>query len=423
VNKLGLHILSGFSGDLGKPRVVKLVDVSAAYVRQVRAQVGPDCLIIVRWYRPEQPFGDPVGWVAEHSAEMSAMTDGGRDKNVAFESWNEIADYSADAYCEFELRRMALLHTLGYRNVVGNFAVGTPHETVWRWYRPMLDAMRAGDLLGLHEYWIDTADLGNVWHVGRWRLIPELASVPIVVTECGRDVVEGQGARGWKRTCDLPTMVGDLRQYNALLEQHPNVLGATVFTAGALGEWADFDANVLAPHIVAGYTGQPAPAQPLPPEPPAPEPTTAFAYHPMPDARVSQRFGENPAYYDAYGLAGHNGVDYAVPRGQDVMAWHGAPVFAADSGRAVVVRSDGYGLYVYVYGAKYDTLYAHLSDVCIANDSQVKAGTVLGFVGYTGNCEPMGVKGTHLHFGVRDKPYHLSDGWRGYVDPLPLLPR
>ena len=47
--KLGLHILGGTALHLGRPRVVKLVDVSPRYVREVRSLVGPECLIIIRW--------------------------------------------------------------------------------------------------------------------------------------------------------------------------------------------------------------------------------------------------------------------------------------------------------------------------------------------------------------------------------------
>jgi hypothetical protein len=53
--------------------------------------------------------------------------------------------------------------------------------------------MRPGDLLGLHEYWIDQADIQNRYHCGRWTLVSALANVPIVVTECNRDKWKAAG--------------------------------------------------------------------------------------------------------------------------------------------------------------------------------------------------------------------------------------
>lgn len=40
MSKLGLHILSGYAGNLGKPRIVKLVDASAATDAAVRDVTG-----------------------------------------------------------------------------------------------------------------------------------------------------------------------------------------------------------------------------------------------------------------------------------------------------------------------------------------------------------------------------------------------
>ena len=51
MNKIGAHIL-GDSFDvarLGKPKLVKLVDCSIDFKNRVRAQVGKDCLIIIRF--------------------------------------------------------------------------------------------------------------------------------------------------------------------------------------------------------------------------------------------------------------------------------------------------------------------------------------------------------------------------------------
>ncbi len=415
MDKLGLHVIEGYSGNLGKPRLVKLVDVSPAYVAQVRAQVGPNCLIIVRWVAGQSldaPEYRAQEWFERYRDAMQAMAAvGGK---IAFESYNEVPDQLASAYCRFEVERLQRMHVAGLHAVVGNFSVGTPDLPTWDIYRPMLQAMHGGDLLGLHEYWSDSADLSNMWHVGRWRLLPQLDGIPIVVTECGRDVVEGQGAAGWRRTCNADEFLADLRVYNSILMQQDRILGATVFGGGKIySPWQPFEVNDIWPRVVAEYNpNRYADQQPAPQ--PKPEPML-----PIPGARISQRFGGNPSYYTKYGLKGHNGVDLAAPRSEDYLDFHGTPVRAVEDGRAVVVDDPGgYGLYVYIYSATCDWLYAHLSEVLVMQNQQVKKGQIIGRVGYTGNTEPTGVRGTHLHWGKRPKPYQLSNGYRGYVDPL-----
>lgn len=131
--------------------------------------------------------------------------------------------------------------------------------------------------------------------------------------------------------------------------------------------------------------------------------------HPVPGARVSQPFGANPGTYRAYGLAGHEGIDYAVPVG--------TPVLAAHDGLATVRRdSPTYGHYVTVQSETLDTLYAHLSRVDVAQGAAVRAGDVLGLSGNTGRSF-----GPHLHFGVRPVPIDTLNGYKGWVDPSRLL--
>lgn len=417
LQKIGLHILSGYTGNLGKPRIVKLVNPSAEYIRDVRGLVGDACTIVVRWTEDSQPLDNPVqnahDWFDRRRPLMV-------DVKALYEGYNEIADEQAGPFAAFEVERLRLMHEAGRRSAVGSWSVGVPDVPIWGTYAPVLGAMREGDALSLHEYWSDAIDLANQWHVGRWRLLPQLAHIKIVVTECGRDRVEGRGWSGWKLdpNCNANAYLAELRGYGMILDGAPNVLGATVFTAGQITDpqWRPFEVNSIAAIIAAEGTQ----AQPQQPEQPPVH--VARLRHPLTWSRVSQRFGENPAYYKP--MDGHNGQDMACPDVQEIRAWHATPVVAANAGPAVIGSDPtGYGNYVYIWGDDgLDTLYAHLAWATLPSSKRVRAGDLIGWVGYTGNCQPMGIYGCHLHFGVRPRPYRLDNGFRGYVDPAPYLP-
>lgn len=262
--KIGLHIIGGASVPLGRPAVVKLVDPSSGYVAQVRQQVGPDTLIVVRWTQAEQHLSEPLesarGWCYYHGDQIVQMMDYGP---IVFEGYNEVADQQAAEYCRFEVERIEILHSWGASAVVGNFSVGTPDLPTWAAYQTMLDAMGPGDFIGLHEYWADWESLHNIYHVRRFLRVPELAGKRIIITECGRDVVEGRGQPGWKRSdMHWGSYFAELAELGRLYDACPQVVGACVFTVGGFG-WGDFDVSEIWPHVVAGY------AEPEPVEPPA----------------------------------------------------------------------------------------------------------------------------------------------------------
>lgn len=285
MNHLGLHIIGGWSGNLGRCRLVKLVNCSVAYVTQVRAQVGPECLIIIRFEfdepsldrSPEQAARD---WYARRRGEMLAMK-AAAGPNIAFESaCNEVPSGNLPQYVRFSLVLVPLMHADGLRVVWGNCSVGEWHEGAWPQAAPVLAQLQPGDWLGVHEYWPDSAGLENRWWVARWTKPPIAAVIgkaPIVVTECGRDIIKDQkdgqevwlGQPGWKKSCDGATFLGDLRRYNQILQQYPQVLGATVFSAG--GWWGDYDPSAVWPAVVAGYSNpQSYPGVSVPVTPPQP---------------------------------------------------------------------------------------------------------------------------------------------------------
>ena len=110
-----------------------------------------------------------------------------------------------------------------------------------------------------------------------------------------------------------------------------------------------------------------------------------------------------------WSLGYHTGVDYACPTG--------TPVYAAADGKIISARWDNsYGNFILVEhrvgGRAYRAYYCHLSKFERKSGS-VKAGTLIGRVGATGN-----VTGPHLHFEVRVSPYSFSA--RTIVNPSVL---
>jgi murein DD-endopeptidase MepM/ murein hydrolase activator NlpD len=99
----------------------------------------------------------------------------------------------------------------------------------------------------------------------------------------------------------------------------------------------------------------------------------------------------------------HTGVDFPEPEG--------TPVHAAGVGTTISAEYNygGYGnLVVVQHRLGYTSWYAHLSSIATAVGQAVEGGTLIGYVGSTGDAT-----GPHLHFEVRhyDTP----------INPVPLL--
>lgn len=98
----------------------------------------------------------------------------------------------------------------------------------------------------------------------------------------------------------------------------------------------------------------------------------------------------------------HAGVDFGAPMG--------TPVLAALPGEVVAAGSQGgYGLTVILENQGHRNLYAHLSAIAVQPGQVVSAGSIIGWVGSTGNST-----GPHLHF---ESQYLTAQGWQA-VDPL-----
>jgi len=141
-------------------------------------------------------------------------------------------------------------------------------------------------------------------------------------------------------------------------------------------------------------------------------------------------------YIDEVGYSRHDGLDWGTPAGVN----HLEPVWAAAGGIARY-RSDcaDCGNMILIdHKNGYQTRYMHLSskDIILnkaSNSIPVRQGDMIGRTGYTGNVQPAGAQGAHIHFMVvQDKdndgdfddniPDGVTDpfGWRaGTPDPWP----
>ena len=165
----------------------------------------------------------------------------------------------------------------------------------------------------------------------------------------------------------------------------------------------------------AGYTGAPG-GQNMGPFGAAAtiagQPTLMLPFRYSDKYKVTQRFGENPDQYSPFGLAGHEGMDWAVPAGTQLTAPIGGKVTEAG-------WNDLYGNYVKIENEYGQTaLIAHMgvdqqnSGIGVRVNQYVAAGQPIGLSGNTGNST-----GPHVHMNYSIAGGEAPEGMGGWMDP------
>ena len=132
--------------------------------------------------------------------------------------------------------------------------------------------------------------------------------------------------------------------------------------------------------------------------------------------RLTQGFGDNPADYARFGLKGHNGLDYALP--------HGTELVSPIDGKVTEVGNDttGYGGYVKVENDAEGHLTGHMSRIDVQVGQEVYEGQTIGLSGGTkGSWGAGNTTGAHLHWGRFPKPRNRDNGYSGYENQADLL--
>lgn len=130
---------------------------------------------------------------------------------------------------------------------------------------------------------------------------------------------------------------------------------------------------------------------------------------------VNQFFGENPSFYQPFGLPGHEGLDLFAPTNANVYAAADGVVY-----RVAHPADHPYGLHIRIKhiagGDVYRTIYAHLAQASVPEGLQVKAGDLIGLADDTGNSF-----GSHVHLTVKMDGTQTPGYPPGIVDPWPFF--
>ena len=124
---------------------------------------------------------------------------------------------------------------------------------------------------------------------------------------------------------------------------------------------------------------------------------------------LTQKFNDSRyrSNYAKFGMQGHNGLDYGVPKGTPIYAPHGGTVKETD-----YFDSDGYGWYIKITNDKEGSVLGHFQKQSpLKPGTTVKTGDLVGYSGNTGNST-----GPHLHWGYYREPRDRNNGFLGFLD-------
>ena len=289
-SKLSIHVIRNNDSGImdfvrfAQPSTLKVVD-DLGFTSEVK-EVSPNTIIVGRVNQFDQEYaGIPEdaarAYVQRHLTRYLL-----NDKVDYWEGWNEPDPNLENMgwYARFESERVREMARYGLKTAIGGFATGTPEVDEFALFLPAVEtALQYGGILTLHEYGAPEItflyggalpgfpaypDRGALTFRYRWfyreLLEPRGLVIPLVITEAGLDGIignrpgpDGYGwqdfaqygvERGWGDT-GTEAFMAQLAWYDRGVRQDPYVLGFTVFTAGPVGHWWNYDINPLLPML------------------------------------------------------------------------------------------------------------------------------------------------------------------------------
>jgi hypothetical protein len=279
-SKLSVHLLGGLYSPGAKqvvaagPRVLKVLDLHKDMVDAIRDYKGkhPHGIVVLRvWTRlkfhladnPESSadrFWSEVLWphlllVDPQTRKLIDYVEGPNEGDST-PTW--FTDEDTRWFARFWVRLAASMKAQGVRPNVGSIAVGqppgSPDEMKRRFllFAPALRAAKeARGSWGYHAYTIHySTDLEKEsWYSLRYRRLhgflaeahPELADLPLILTEGGVDYSGDPKTSGWQARGTAKQYQDWLQWFDRELRKDPYVVGVTLFQMGDPGIWPSFE--------------------------------------------------------------------------------------------------------------------------------------------------------------------------------------
>ncbi len=264
------------------PRVIKLFDLGPGMREALRDYKTrwPDGTVVVRiwfqrrWSRTDDPAeAGRSFWREILRPRFESLTDQerawidyweGPNEGDSTPTWETVED--ARWFARFTVALADEMRRHGARPLVGNIAVGNPGGTPEEFaakveaFLPALEAAaRAKGAWSYHAYTLDytTDPEKESWTSLRYRRIlevvrrqrPDLAKLPLVLSESGVDRAGNSHEDGWVSRGSADDFERWLRWFDSELRKDPTVIGATLFASGGFESWPSFELEAFLPRL------------------------------------------------------------------------------------------------------------------------------------------------------------------------------
>jgi hypothetical protein len=291
LSKLGIHVVRNNHANImefvrkAQPAVMKGVD-DLGFLEEVK-EVSPRTITIGRLSPPAQTYTGEPEKAARDFVDRQIERYLLNPYIDYWEGWNEPDPNleNMDWYARFEAERVRLLAQHGLKAAIGGFSTGVPEMDEFELFLPAVEAaIEHGGILSLHEYGAPTMmwlygdplpgyptypDRGSLTFRYRWYyrdiLEPRGLVLPLVISEAGIDGIIGMGrpgpnGHGWDDFEEywvelglgengVDAFINQLHWYDDGVREDGYVIGFTVFTAGGIEQWKQYDINEILPDL------------------------------------------------------------------------------------------------------------------------------------------------------------------------------